>query len=291
MTSANSNTNSNTHSITSPSTSFFKNYVPSVIGGGCSAIVTKSAVAPLERIKLLKQSQSYYSSQNYNGLFQSIRYIWKGEGFYGFYRGNYSNIIRITPAYLLKFPLNEFYKKKIGNSTPIQLLASGVAAGLTQVCLTYPLDVMRTRMSLDHHMTTNYNKYFSCIKNIYHVEGISGFYKGFPVSALSYPMYVGIQFSMYETLCQNDFSYFSAPIAGMIAQSLMYPGDTIKRQLQINGLDNTKSKFQNPIHCIIQMYKTLGLRGFYAGFGINLLKAIPEVSIQFGVYELIKGLF
>ena len=285
MTSIDSNTN------TSLSTYFFKNYLPSVIGGGCSAIVTKSAVAPLERIKLLKQSQSYYSSQNYTGLFQSIRYIRKSEGFSGFYRGNYSNIIRITPAYLLKFPLNEFYKKKIGNSTPGQLLASGVAAGFTQVCLTYPLDVMRTRMSLDHHMTSNYNKYFSCAKNIYHMEGIKGLYKGFPISAISYPMYVGIQFSMYETLSQNGYSYFSAPIAGMIAQSLMYPGDTIKRQLQINGLDNTKSKFRNPIHCIIQMYRTLGFRGFYAGFGINLLKAIPEVSIQFSVYELIKGLF
>ena len=36
-------------------------YFESFIGSGLSAIITKTSVAPLERIKILKQSQNYYN--------------------------------------------------------------------------------------------------------------------------------------------------------------------------------------------------------------------------------------
>ena len=209
----------------------------SIIASGVSAIITKTSVAPLERIKLLKQSQTYYNQTRYTSLFKSCQYILKNDGFKGLYRGNVSNLYRVLPAYLIKFPLNEFYKKQLGatTNTPTLLLGSGVLAGLSQITCTYPLDIIRTRMTLDNHMTTNYNNYFTCTRNVLRNEGLSAFYKGFPVSGISYPIYVGLQFFIYEWF-KDTYSYFAGGIAGIIAQSLMYPGDTIKRQLQLNGI-------------------------------------------------------
>ena len=64
-------------------------YFDSFIASGFSAIITKSTVAPLERIKILKQTQNYYNQSNYRTLPGSIKFIYKNEGLRGFYRGNY----------------------------------------------------------------------------------------------------------------------------------------------------------------------------------------------------------
>ena len=271
--------------------------IVSALSSMISAVVTKTTVAPLERIKLLKQSQLYYGQKNYSGLFQSCKFIYKNEGAVGFFRGNYSNLVRIVPAYMIKFPLNDFYKQKLGvnKDTPFKQLAGGIFAGFTQISITYPLDTIRTRMSLDHHMTSNYNNYLTCARNIIKQEGFKAFYKGFPISGVSYPLYVGLQFFAYEKLKEEGPPIFENTMvagasAGLFAQSIMFPGDTIKRNLQINGIDNTASRYNNPIDCIIQMYRTYGIRAFYTGYGINLIKAVPEVSLQFTVYDIVKSL-
>lgn len=277
----------NTKSTTTTATVFpdFSSFLASA----CSAITTKTSVAPLERVKILKQSQSYYSQHNYTSIFNSFRFIWQNEGIKGFYRGNYSNVTRIIPAYMIKFPLNDFYKKqlKASKENPGRLLASGVLAGISQITVTYPLDIMRTRMSLDHYMTSNYNNYITCARNILVNEGFRGFYKGFNSSLLTYPIYVGLQFSIYGYF-KDDYPYLAGGIAGITAQTLAYPGDTIKRQLQLNGLDNTQKKYNGLWDCVRSMYRQYGIRGYYVGLGVNLIKAVPEATIQFAVYEYLK---
>jgi hypothetical protein len=266
-------------------------YFDSFLASGVSAILTKTTVAPLERIKILKQTQNYYSMGNYDSLLGSCRFIYKNEGFRGFYRGHYSNMIRVLPSYVIKFPANEFYKKlyKADETRPERLLLAGISAGSSQITFTYPLDIIRTRMTLDHHMTSNYNSYYKCARNILKNEGIWAFYKGYPVSGLTYPVYVGLQFFIYEYF-KKYFSYFAGAIAGITAQTLMYPGDVVKRHLQINGIDDTGKKYNGLIDCIRKIYGKYGFRGFYTGYGVNLLKAAPETMIQFAVYDKVTSL-
>ena len=76
-----------------------------------SAIVTKTAIAPLERVKILKQVQSFYNYSKYKGFYNSLYTIYKQEGFYkGFFKGNWANIIRVIPNYGIKFPMNDIFK-------------------------------------------------------------------------------------------------------------------------------------------------------------------------------------
>ena len=200
--------------------------------------------------------------------------------------------MRVVPAYTLKFPLNEFFKNRFiedKNNPKFQnLLLSGTLAGLTQTCTTYPLDMLRTRMSLDKTMTKNYTNIYKCLSNILKDEGFFALYKGLKINAISYPLYVGIQFSIYEKL-KDQNPLIAGTIAGTIAQSTMYPGDTIKRQLQLSGIDNTGKKIGGVFGAIQYIYTTRGLVGFYQGFAINLLKVIPEATIQFIVYDLAKS--
>lgn len=74
--------------------SFFKDFA----AGGISAAVSKTAVAPIERVKLLLQVQhvsKQISAQNrYKGMVDCFIRIPKEQGFLSFWRGNLANVIR-----------------------------------------------------------------------------------------------------------------------------------------------------------------------------------------------------
>ena len=38
-----------------------------------------------------------------------------------------------------------------------------------------------------------------------------------------------------------------------------------------------------------KIYKKYGIRGFYTGYGVNILKAVPETMIQFAVYDKVTS--
>eukprot|EP00249_Psilotum_nudum_P022787 c28643_g2_i1 orf=754-1167(+) len=59
----------------------------SLIAGGVAGGVSRSAVAPLERLKILLQVQNPLSPK-YTGMVHGLKYIWRSEGFRGFFKGN-----------------------------------------------------------------------------------------------------------------------------------------------------------------------------------------------------------
>ena len=75
----------------------------SVISGIMSAICTKTAVAPLERLKMLKQSQMYYETGNYSSILKSYKHIYKNEGFL---KGILEEMLLILLELFLRIPLN-----------------------------------------------------------------------------------------------------------------------------------------------------------------------------------------
>ncbi|PPS00869.1 hypothetical protein GOBAR_AA19770 [Gossypium barbadense] len=63
---------------------------------------SRTAVAPLERLKILLQVQNPHSIK-YNGTVQGLKYIWRTEGFRGLFKGNGTNCARIVPNSAVKF--------------------------------------------------------------------------------------------------------------------------------------------------------------------------------------------
>lgn len=76
----------------------------------------------------------------------------KVEGFWGLWRGNLANIIRVVPNKGVLLMCSDMYKATIAAALPgcggatISSIAGGLA-GLTAVLLTYPLELVRTRMA------------------------------------------------------------------------------------------------------------------------------------------------
>ena len=269
-----------------------------------TAVVTKTSVSPITRLKVLQQTETYYGKNKYNkSLFHSVKNMIRKEGYKGLFKGNLTNIAKSIPNYCIKFPLNDFYlsmlmldkKYKTKKDIPYtKLLGAGIFTGVCQTIITYPLDLIRTRITQEDKITGKKSGIIKIFKNTIKNEGYNSLYKGIIPSLLTTPLYIGIQLSLFQNFKKEDGdvldSLISGAAAGVISQSLMYPGDTVKRQLQLNGMNGNK-KFNGLIDCISYLYCKNGLKTFYRGLPLNTIKSVPEIAIKFSTYEYLKKLF
>lgn len=81
--------------------------------------------------------------------------MWRNEGLYGFFKGNGVNIVRIAPFSAFEFFFYEFYKHTFftpnadGQVSNMGKLICGGLTGSTASTLTYPLDLIRTKLSIN----------------------------------------------------------------------------------------------------------------------------------------------
>ena len=93
------------------------------------------------------------SVSEYAGLstWKCFTKMWKIEGIYGFFKGNGVNVVRIAPFSAFEMFFYEYYKTNLfkGDSTsPLSKLCCGGLTGMTANTLTYPLDLIRTKLSV-----------------------------------------------------------------------------------------------------------------------------------------------
>jgi len=80
----------------------------------------------------------------------------------------------------------------------LQLLGSGMLAGFSQACITYPLEFIRTRLTLDKAMGGSSKGIIDCARTTVRKEGVLALYQGFSVTFMSTPLYVGLQMALYD---------------------------------------------------------------------------------------------
>ena len=95
--------------------------------GGISAAISKTAVAPIERVKLLLQVQHVMQdqipeAQRYKGMVDCFVRIPKEQGFTSFWRGNLANVIRYFPTQALNFAFKDKYKQVSINLNKIKTI-------------------------------------------------------------------------------------------------------------------------------------------------------------------------
>jgi solute carrier family 25 (adenine nucleotide translocator) protein 4/5/6/31 len=164
-----------------------KSSVKDFLLGGTSGCIAKTACAPLERIKIVLQTQSAGSGvQQYDGMRSCARGIFAESGVAGFWRGNLVNCMRYFPNASIGFMCKERYQKifvpdkeksSFGAWFAGYLLAGGLA-GATALTVVYPLEFAYTRIAADV-TGTKFNGLGDCVKKIAAVDGYKGLYRGF----------------------------------------------------------------------------------------------------------------
>lgn len=88
---------------------------PVIAVGGTAAAVSKTAAAPIERVKLLLQNQDEMIKNNrldrkYSGIADAFGRTVRSEGFLSLWRSNGVNVIRYFPTQALNFAFRDSYK-------------------------------------------------------------------------------------------------------------------------------------------------------------------------------------
>ena len=237
----------------------------------------------------------------YTGIGQAAWTVVKEEGALALWKGNGANVLRVIPVYGLKFAFNDSIKAVVAGPTnkkldTSQLLWVGTLAGLLQTALTYPLETVRTRLTLGPEQGVRYKGIVDCFRQMVRTEGVAGLFKGFGPTMVSGAPYTGIQMTSYELFKRATpgdtifWQLVNGAMSGLIAQTITYPGDTVRRRMQNNGAGGAPKVYRNSFHCTAEIWKKEGTKGFFKGAWTNTVRAVPGAAVQFAAYEAFKDL-
>lgn len=147
---------------------YLETFAHNFTAGGVSAAIAKTVTAPIERVKLVIQTQDANplikggQVTRYTGIADCFKRIYHEQGFLAFWRGNFTNVIRYFPTQALNFAFKDALKTVFPKYSPHQefwkCLAvntlSGAMAGAGSLAFVYPLDYARTRLASDVSVST-----------------------------------------------------------------------------------------------------------------------------------------
>lgn len=283
----------------------------SFLAGGVAGMCAKSAVAPLDRVKILLQAQSLHYKDL--GVFSSMRKVVRQENILALFKGNGAQMVRIFPYGALQFTAFEIFKKllpKVGipllskESHTMKFIA-GSLAGLCAVSATFPLDTIRAKLAFQVAGETRYRGILHTGVTIVRLEGgLPGLYRGLTPTLIGIIPYAGLSFYCFELLKSlvlenlvwarsttgtDGEVTLSLPaklvcggLAGALSQTVSYPLDVARRKMQLGLPGNFRE-------VLVSSYNQDGIiRGLFRGMTVNYLRAIPMTAVSFSVYETMK---
>jgi len=281
--------------------------------GGVSAAVSKTAAAPIERVKLLIQNQDEMIKagrldRKYGGIGDCFKRTIADEGTVALWRGNTANVIRYFPTQALNFAFRDKFKKMFGYKKERDgyakwmagNLASGGAAGATSLMFVYSLDYARTRLANDAKSAKKggerqFNGLIDVYKKTLASDGISGLYRGFGPSVLGIVVYRGLYFGMYDSIkpvvlvgkLEGNFlaSFALGWVVTTGAGIASYPLDTVRRRMMMTSGEAVK--YKSSLDAFSQIVKTEGVRSLFKGAGANILRGVAGAGVL-SIYDQVQ---
>jgi solute carrier family 25 (adenine nucleotide translocator) protein 4/5/6/31 len=278
------------------------------LAGGISGAVSKTVTAPIERVKLIIQTQDANPKivsgevPRYTGIGNCFSRVRAEQGFGAFWRGNATNCIRYFPTQAFNLAFKDSIKacfpkydaKKefwpfFGTN-----LASGGLAGAGSLCFVYPLDYARTRLASDVGSgKKQFNGLADCLKKTAAgPKGVMSLYNGFGISVAGIIPYRGVQFGLNDTgkglnPWDKEVSFIGIASKWAVAQFsvimsgfVTYPFDTVRRRLQMESEKTMEQRmYKGAVHCFGKVLKDEGAAAFFKGAGANVLRGTGAAMV------------
>ncbi|KAJ0030171.1 hypothetical protein Pint_12973 [Pistacia integerrima] len=293
---------------------WLSNFHRDLFAGAVMGGVVHTIVAPIERTKLLLQTQDSNLAivgsgrRKFKGMLDCIVRTAREEGLLSLWRGNGSSVLRYYPSVALNFSLKDLYRNILrnGNShdgnfvsgTAANFIA-GAAAGCTTLILIYPLDIAHTRLAADIGRTEarQFRGFYHFLTTVIKKDGIGGVYRGLPASLQGMVVHRGLYFGGFDTM-KEILSKGSKPELALwqwwvVAQAvttsaglLSYPLDTVRRRMMMqSGLE--QPMYRSTLDCWRTIYRKEGVTSFYRGAVSNMFRSTGAAAILI-LYDEIK---
>jgi solute carrier family 25 (adenine nucleotide translocator) protein 4/5/6/31 len=276
--------------------------------GGVSGAIAKTCTAPIERVKIIIQTQDANPRirsgevPRYTGIANCFSRVFNEQGFAAFWRGNLANIIRYFPTQAFNFAFKDTFKNLFPRYDPntqfgmffLTNMASGGLAGAGSLCIVYPLDYARTRLASDVGSgKRDFKGLGDClVKTARGQQGILGLYNGFGVSVAGIIPYRGVYFGLYDSLREKNpyrnerglvgvVSKFGvAQFTAIAAGYASYPFDTVRRRLQMQS-EKPKEEwvYRGTVDCTSQILRNEGAQALFKGAGANALRTVGSALV------------
>jgi len=175
------------------------------IAGGVAGLVGSIIVTPTDLVKIQSQVNESTGADRKRPM-HIIKEIYNREGIWGFTRGLSAVIIRDIPGLGMFFGcyngVRNLFRRSDGTISGFGQILSGGTSGIGSWIVSYPFDVIKTRMQVSTEGLTTKN----CMLMMYRQEGLLVFYRGiFPCLIGSFPINAAI-FFIYELLIQASWN-------------------------------------------------------------------------------------
>jgi len=288
-----------------------------LIGGSIGAI-SKTVMAPIERVKLLMQTQESNAKiisgevKRFTGIVDCFSRVRSEQGIIAFWRGNLVNCLRYAPQQGSALAFNDFLNKLFPNYSATTdfwkgfgvKLASGGLAGAVANTICYPFDFARTRLASDVNAGKGQFKGIGdCIATTYKNQGLTGLYTGWTVTVMGAFVYRAGQLGCFKQIqdlnpYQKDkgslgaiSSFFAVTMARTVVMPFNYPFDTVRRRMMLESEKPKETRiYKGSFDCFLQVLKKEGTKGMYKGMVPELFRGVGG-SLVIVAYDRIKVIF
>nr|CAB3470797.1 unnamed protein product [Digitaria exilis] len=269
-----------------------------LVSGAVAGAVSRTCVAPLETIRTHLMVGS--NGDSMTEVFQSIM---NTEGWTGLFRGNLVNVIRVAPSKAIELfafdTAKKFLTPKADESPKTFLppsLVAGALAGVSSTLCTYPLELIKTRLTIEKDV---YNNFLHAFVKILREEGPSELYRGLTPSLIGVVPYAATNYYAYDTLkklyrktlkkeeISNVATLLIGSAAGAISSTATFPLEVARKQMQVGAVGG-RQVYKNVFHALYCIMEKEGIGGLYKGLGPSCIKLMPAAGISFMCYEACK---
>jgi solute carrier family 25 (adenine nucleotide translocator) protein 4/5/6/31 len=285
--------------------------------GGISGAITKTAMSPIERVKLLMQTQDSNPDvisgkvQRYTGIGDCFSRVRSEQGMAAFWRGNLVNCIRYAPqqgsALAFNDAIKSFFPKynsktQFWQSFGANLFSGGLAGGIANT-ICYPFDFARTRLASDVGTgKKTFNGIGDCIMKTVRSQGVTGLYRGWSITVAGAFVYRAGQLGTFaQIMSMNPYkedkgitgmiaAFVAAQVARNAVMPFNYPFDTVRRRVMLESEKPPSERvYKGSLDCAKQVLQKEGLKGMYKGMIPELARGVGG-SMVIVAYDRIKAI-
>jgi solute carrier family 25 (adenine nucleotide translocator) protein 4/5/6/31 len=288
-----------------------------LIGGGIGAI-SKTIMAPVERVKLLLQTMDSNPDvisgkvARYEGISDCVSRVRAEQGILAFWRGNLVNCLRYAPQQGSALAFNDLLNNAFPNydsrtdfwkSFGVKLTSGGLAGGIANT-ICYPFDYARTRLASDLGKgKAQFKGIADCLAVTVRQQGIQGLYTGWSVTVMGAFVYRAGQLGCFKQIQDlNPYakdkgvlggvsSFLAVTAARTVVMPFNYPFDTVRRRMMLQSEKPREQRnYKGSWHCFTEVLKHEGLKGMYKGMVPELFRGVGG-SLVIVCYDRLKFIF
>jgi len=289
-----------------------------LILGGAMGAVAKTVMAPVERVKLLMQTQDSNPDilsgkvQRFKGIGDCFVRVNAEQGILSFWRGNLVNCLRYAPQQGSALAFNDFLNNLFPNyssttdfwkSFGVKLTSGGLAGAIANT-ICYPFDFARTRLASDVAKgKPQFKGIWDCIATTVRQQGITGLYTGWTVTCMGAFVYRAGQLGCFKQIqdlnpYQKDkgtlgaiSSFVAVTAARTVVMPFNYPFDTVRRRMMLQSEKSLAERvYKGSWDCFVKVFQKEGVKGMYKGMIPELFRGVGG-SLVIVCYDRVKVIF